>query len=99
MEVGGPDILTFKEILNYLLSELKIKRVLLNIPFPLAKKLGYVFEKLPFSLLTRDQVEMLKVDNIVSKNKSYKKYIKFNANSFYDFAKKQLKTYSKGGGH
>ncbi|MAJ24299.1 MAG: complex I NDUFA9 subunit family protein [Rickettsiales bacterium] len=99
IEVGGPDILTFKEILSYLIAELKIKRVLLNIPFPAAKKIAYILEKLPISLMTRDQVEMLKCDNIVSRNYSHKKYFEYNPNSFYDFAKKQLKIFTKDGGH
>lgn len=98
-EVGGQDILSFQEILKYILSELQLKRLLLNIPFPLAKKMAFVFENLPISLLTRDQVELLKVDNIVNKSISHEKYIKFNTNSFYNFAKKILKVYKKKGGH
>ncbi len=99
LEVGGPDILSFKEILQFMLSELNIKRVLLKIPFFIANKIAFFLEKLPKALLTRDQVEMLKFDNIVDTNKSYKKYIKYSSSSFFIFAKKQLKAFKKNGGH
>ena len=42
---------------------------------------------------------MLKFDNIVDTNKSYKKYIKYSSSSFFIFAKKQLKAFKKNGGH
>jgi NADH dehydrogenase len=99
LEVGGPDILSFKEILFFLLKELNIKRVFLKLSFPISRKLAFILEKLPVSLLTRDQVEMLKIDNIVDKKKSYQKFIKYETTSFFIFAKKQLKVYKKNGGH
>ena len=41
IEVGGPDILSFKEILIFLLNELKLKRYFINLPFNLASKLAF----------------------------------------------------------
>lgn len=99
IEVGGNDILSFKEILKFIVTELRIKRALINVPFGVAKKLAYFAEKLPFSILTRDQVEMLKTDNIMSEKKSYKKYFNYEPLSFFIFAKKQLENYKKDGGH
>ena len=65
----------------------------INIPFFLAKRIAYVFEKLPKPMLTRDQVEMLKVDNVVEKRMSHYKFTNYQTNSFYDFAKRQLKNF------
>ena len=99
IEAGGPDILSFKEILVFLLNELKLKRYFINLPFNLAKNLAFFLERLPVKLITRDQVEMLKIDNIVNKKNSYKNFLKYECNSFFIAAKKQLKLYKKNGGH
>ena len=72
---------------------------MLSVSFNTARKIAFITEKLPISILTRDQVEMLKTDSIVEKNKSYNKFITHQANSFYLFAKKQLQKFKKGAGH
>ena len=99
LEVGGPDILTFKEILAFILKELEIKRYFLNLPFNVASKLAFFLEKLPKKLLTRDQVEMLKSNNTVLKKYSYKNFIEYESTSFFIAARKQIKFYKKNGGH
>ena len=99
IEVGGPDIISFKEILIFLLKELKLKRYFINLPFSIAKKIAFFLENLPIKLLTRDQVEMLKTNNIVSKKISHHNFLKYECNSFFLAAKKQLKFYKKNGGH
>ena len=99
IEVGGPDTLSFKEILIFLLNELQLKRYFLNLPFNIASKLAFFLERIPVKLITRDQVEMLKTDNIVNKKNSYKKFLKYECHPFFVAAKKQLKFYKKNGGH
>ena len=99
IEAGGPNILSFKEILIFLLNELKLKRYFINLPFNLASKLAFFLERMPIKLITRDQVEMLKTDNIVNIKISYKKFLKYECTSFFIAAKKQLKYYKKNGGH
>jgi NADH dehydrogenase len=99
IEVGGPDTLSFKEILIFLLNELQLKRFFINLPFNLASKLAFFIERIPVKLITRDQVEMLKTDNTVNKKNSYKNFLKYECNSFFIAAKKQLKFYKKNGGH
>ena len=81
--------LTFKQILEFLLVELKSKRLLLSISFSMAKKIAFILEKMPFSILTMDQVEMLKTDSVMSKNKAYTNFFSYEASSFYIYAKKQ----------
>ncbi len=65
-ELGGPEVLTFKEIYQRIFAETGRTRCLVSLPFPLAKVVGSFLSVLPAPLLTADQVETLKTDNIVS---------------------------------
>jgi NADH dehydrogenase len=65
-ELGGPRVYTFRELLTYMLEVLNRRRLLVDVPFGLAALQGRFFELLPEPPLTRDQVEMLKRDNVVS---------------------------------
>lgn len=64
-ELGGPSIYTFKELIVYVLKTIHRKRILLPIPFGVAKGIGFFAQFLPTPLLTSDQVELLKTDTIV----------------------------------
>lgn len=65
-ELGGPDVMTFKQILEYICKITHRRPALVNVPFRLAEMLGGVLEFSPFSPpLTRDQVRLLKYDNVV----------------------------------
>jgi uncharacterized protein YbjT (DUF2867 family) len=66
-ELGGPEVKTFRELMELMLREIGRKRILLPLPFSIAKLQAAVFELLPKPPLTRDQVELLKTDNVVSK--------------------------------
>ncbi len=65
-ELGGPKIYTFKELMNYLLKTIHRKRLLLPVPFGLAKLMSTLTQFFPTPPLTPDQVELLKTDTIVS---------------------------------
>ena len=64
-ELGGENY-SFKELMKILLIEIKKKRFLISIPFGMAKFHSYFFQIMPTPLLTPDQVEMLKYNNIVT---------------------------------
>ncbi len=66
-EIGGPIQYSMKEIMKLILNTTGRKRLLLPIPFFLAKFKAFFLEFMPKPLLTRDQVELLKYNNIVSK--------------------------------
>jgi NADH dehydrogenase len=66
IECGGPEILTLKEIIQKLLNLIGKKRILLPLPFPIAKLTAKIFELLPTPLITQDQLRLLKYDNILS---------------------------------
>lgn len=65
-ELGGPDVYTFREMLEILLKQKGISRCLLPLPWSLAMLQGLLFEQLPVPLLTRDQVTLLKQDSVVA---------------------------------
>ncbi len=66
IECVGPEIITFKEILQRLLNLIGKKRILLPLPLKLAELSANFFETLPKPLFTRDQLRLLKYDNIKS---------------------------------
>src|SRR5882724_57986 len=65
-ELGGPEVKSFKELMEYVLAVTERKRLLIPLPFGLAKLQAYVLQYLPTPLLTPDQVELLRSDNAVS---------------------------------
>ncbi|HMA55328.1 MAG TPA: complex I NDUFA9 subunit family protein [Pseudolabrys sp.] len=65
-ELGGPDVRTFKELMQYVLATIERKRLLITVPFFLAKAQATILQYFPKPLLTPDQVELLRVDNVVS---------------------------------
>ena len=67
IECVGPEIITFKEILIKLLKHIDKKRILLPIPLSLATISAKLFEIMPRPLLTRDQLRLLKYDNVPTK--------------------------------
>lgn len=66
-ELGGPRVYTFKELLQVMLAEIRRRRLLVPLPFALADLEAAVLEWLPVPPLTRDQVKLLRRDNVVSK--------------------------------
>ena len=67
IECVGPEVLTFKEILLKLLNLIGKKRILLPMPLPMAELTARIFELFPKPLLTRDQLILLKYDNVASR--------------------------------
>ncbi|MBT4354806.1 MAG: complex I NDUFA9 subunit family protein [Rhodospirillaceae bacterium] len=64
-ELGGPSTYSFKELIELTMLYSKRSRLLLNLPFWLANIQATFMELLPNPILTRDQLELLKVDNVV----------------------------------
>lgn len=65
-ELGGPTIYSFKELMQLILRETGRKRLLVPVPFLVATMKAFFLQLLPNPLLTIDQVELLKKDNVVS---------------------------------
>ncbi|RXF75634.1 complex I NDUFA9 subunit family protein [Hansschlegelia zhihuaiae] len=67
-ELGGPEVMTFEEVLRFVLKETGRDRALVPLPFGLAKLQAKVLQLLPNAPLTVDQVTMLETDNVVSED-------------------------------
>lgn len=65
-ELGGPEVLSFRELMDFVLATTGRRRLLLPIPFWGAKFLSLALQFLPNPPLTPDQVELLRYDNVVS---------------------------------
>ena len=66
IECVGPEIITFKEILEKLLKLIGKRRLLIPVPLFFGKMTAKFFQLLPKPLLTEDQLRLLKYDNITS---------------------------------
>ena len=65
-ELGGSEVLTFRQCMERMLEVIERKRFLLPVPFWASKIMGTVLGVLPGKLLTADQVKLLESDNLVS---------------------------------
>ena len=66
-ELGGPEVLTMREIMEIILKITERRRMLASLPFGLAKLQAVFLQFAPGPLkLTPDQVELLRSDNVVS---------------------------------
>lgn len=75
IECVGPQVLTFREILEILLKLINKKRILVQMPILISKVMVKFFELMPNPLMTLDQLKLLKYDNILSgKYKSNKDF-------------------------
>ncbi|MEM7428093.1 MAG: complex I NDUFA9 subunit family protein [Pseudomonadota bacterium] len=65
-ELGGPEVFTFKQLLKFVLETTHRTRLLVPIPFAIAKIKAMFLQLLPYAPLTVDQVRLLEKDNVVS---------------------------------
>jgi NADH dehydrogenase len=65
-ELGGPRIYSFRQLMELLLAQIRRHRCLINLPFAVADIQAALLERLPVPPLTRDQVRLLRRDNVVS---------------------------------
>jgi len=65
-ELGGPDVRTFKDVMEFVLATVERRRLLVPVPFALMKLQAAFLQFLPKPPITPDQVELLKHDNVVA---------------------------------
>lgn len=65
-ELGGPRVYSFRDLMEFMLAQTGRRRLLVPLPFLVASIQAFFLERLPKPLLTRDQVKMLRRDNVVS---------------------------------
>ncbi|HEX3936416.1 MAG TPA: complex I NDUFA9 subunit family protein [Xanthobacteraceae bacterium] len=67
-EFGGPDVRTFKQLMQFVLTTAQRRRLLVPVPFSLLKLQAVFLQFAPKPPITPDQVELLKRDNVVSED-------------------------------
>jgi uncharacterized protein YbjT (DUF2867 family) len=66
-EIGGPEVLTMREIMEIILATIERRRMLVSLPFGLTKFQSMFLQFAPGAFkLTPDQVALLQSDNVVS---------------------------------
>jgi NADH dehydrogenase len=65
-ELGGPEVLTFEQLMRYVLATIERKRLLIPVPFFAARIKAALLQYMPKPPITPDQVELLRIDNVVS---------------------------------
>src|SRR5262245_63942877 len=67
-ECGGPRVYSYKEMLKAIAHEANLKPTLIPIPFAAWHVLAWFTEMLPSPPVTRNQVELMQVDNVDRKS-------------------------------
>ena len=98
-EIGGPKIISFGEMVKSILSTIKKKRFVIEMPMSFAKIQSSITDLLPLPpVLTRDQCEILsEADNIVSNNYLTLKDLDIDPADVEEEMKKWLWRYKDGG--
>ena len=96
-ELGGPDIMTFREVMAYILKLTKRRRALLPIPFGVMGLAAGAMSVLPNAPVTRDQLKQLKTDNIVAANALTLKNLGIEATPVDLIVPEYLARYQPGG--
>jgi NADH dehydrogenase len=73
-ELGGPDVATFRALMQKMLAVIQRRRLIVNVPFPVASAMGFGLDMVQAislglihnGMITRDQVRNLRRDNVVS---------------------------------
>jgi NADH dehydrogenase len=65
-ECGGPRIYTYEQLLRTIAREAGLKRVLIPVPFAAWQALAWIAEMMPGPPITRNQVELMRIDNVTS---------------------------------
>src|SRR5262245_25164366 len=65
-ELGGPEVFTFSQLMEYVLATTQRRRMLVPLPFWAARMQANLLQLLPKPLLTPDQVELLRTNSVVS---------------------------------
>ncbi len=96
-ELGGPETLTFRELLERMMDITMVRRPLVNVPMPLAKLQAAVLQFLPKPPLTPDQLRLLARDNVVAEDARTLKTLGVTPTPMASILPTYLKRYRRGG--
>tara|TARA_B100001778_G_scaffold271839_1_gene233932 strand:- start:230 stop:1084 length:855 start_codon:yes stop_codon:yes gene_type:complete len=98
-EIGGPQVISFGDMVKSIMKTLNKKRFVVEMPMSLAKIQSSVMSLLPINpILTRDQCEILsEADNVVSNNHLTLQDLNVKPSDIEEAMKKWLWRYRDGG--
>ncbi len=96
-ELGGTEIFTFQELMNILLKQIKKRRFLIPVPFSIAKFGARILQMFPKPLITTDQIEILKQDNVVDNNYATLKDLNISPKTIESILPQYIYRFRKGG--
>ena len=98
-EIGGPQVISFGDMVKSIMKTLNKKRFVVEMPMSLAKIQSSVMSLLPINpILTRDQCEILsEADNVVSNNHLTLEDLSVKPSDVEEAMKKWLWRYRDGG--
>ena len=65
-ECGGPRVYTYEELVRAIARQAGLKRILIPVPFATWQALAWTAEMMPSPPITRNQMELMQVDNVPS---------------------------------
>ncbi|WHA04762.1 complex I NDUFA9 subunit family protein [Candidatus Bandiella numerosa] len=92
LEIGGPDKLTFLEILNYIFEKLSKKPYYLSINYSIIKWISHLSKFIKNFPITPEEVDLLLVNNTVG-NKNLADTLNINLTPLKYYINKQLKSF------
>jgi len=98
-EIGGPNVISFGDMVKSILKTINKKRFVVSMPMPIAKIQSAITDLLPFPpILTKDQCQILsEADNIVSNDHLTLKDLDIEPSDVEEEMKKWLWRYKDGG--
>ena len=91
--LGGPEVISFREIIDFILLKIRKKRIYIPLSFPQIKLMAILFSIFPNAPITLDQVRLLEKDNIVLKKEKGFKELGIKPESIYLSADQYLNRY------
>jgi NADH dehydrogenase len=98
-KIVGPQVFSFKQLMQIMLAQIGRKRLLTTVPFPIAKLQAAVLEFSPIPILTRDQVRLLQKDNVASGDLPGLSDLDIDATSLETILPNYLRRYRRGVWH
>ena len=97
-ELGGPKVWTFRELLQWILTETRRNRFMLEMPMGLARIQARIGELIPGKPFTRDQLLLLQRDNVVTDGAMGLQELGITATPVEMVVPEYLDRYRQGGG-
>jgi len=91
--LGGPQVISFKEIIDFILLRIRKKRIYVPLSFPMIKLMAILFSIFPSAPITLDQVRLLEKDNIVPEKEKGFKELGIKPESIFSSAEEYLTRY------